>query len=120
MSVHTNGSVYISHDVLADIAGFAAMESYGVVGMASRGLAAHAAQLLPGQWLRKGVHITPISATDDGHEVIEIDLYVVIEYGTNLAEVSRNLSDAVVYSLEHLAQVEVARCDVHVVDVKVR
>ena len=115
-----NGSVYISHDVLADIAGAAAMEGYGVVGMASQGLIARAANLLPGQRLRKGVQIASVGVDDAGHEVVEVDLFVVIEYGSNLTEVSRNLSSAVVYSLETLAQVSVARCDVHVVDVKVR
>ena len=46
------------------------------------------AQLLPAQKLRKGVKV---ASTDDG---IVVDLYVVIEFGTNLAEVSHNLAES--------------------------
>ena len=120
VTAQVNGSVYISNDVLADLAGHAAMESYGVVGMANTSFIAGAAQLLPGQRLRRGVRITQIPEGQPHAGAVEVDLYVVIEYGTNLAEVSRNLADFVTHLLEHLAQVEVLRCDVHVVDVKVR
>jgi hypothetical protein len=78
------GCVNIANDVLADLAGYAALESYGIVGMASPSLRDGVAQLLPAQKLRKGVHVV---STDDG---IVADLYVVIEFGTNLAEVSHN------------------------------
>jgi len=115
-----NGSVFIANDVLADLAGYAAMESYGVVGMAHASFLEGASQLLPGQRLRRGVRISDAPGEGDDAGAVEIDLFVVIEYGTNLAEVSRNLADSVVYQLERLTEVKVSRCDVHVVDVKVR
>ena len=83
------GAIQIHDDVLADIAGFAALEQYGVVGMASPSLRDGVAQLLSRDKLRKGVVITH---EDDG---VHVDLYVVVEYGTNLTEVSRNLADKV-------------------------
>jgi len=115
-----NGSILIADEVIADLAGYAAMESYGVVGMANASFLEGAAQLLPRQRLRRGVRVTPACTEDNTDCAVEIDLYVVIEYGTNLAEVSRNLSDRVVYTIEHLTEMKVARCDVHVVDIKVR
>lgn len=120
MTEKLDGSVFIANDVLADLAGYAAMESYGVVGMAHASFLEGASQLLPGQRLRRGVRVSDAPADDEDAGAVEIDLFVVIEYGTNLAEVSRNLSDRVVYSIEHLTEVKVSRCDVHVVDVKVR
>jgi uncharacterized alkaline shock family protein YloU len=39
---------------------------------------------------------------------------VIIENGTNLSAVSRNLADSVRYTLEHLAQIKVADVQVHV------
>lgn len=108
------GTIHIANDVLADLAGYAALESYGVVGMASPTLADGVAQLLPRQKLRKGVKV---SGADDG---VEIDLYVVIEHGTSLTEVSHNLANSVRYVLTEMAAVSVARVDVHVMDVKVR
>lgn len=120
MSKTIGGSVHIADDVLADLAGYCAMESYGVVGMASPRLTDFAAQLLPQNKIRKGVRIFPSSDPETNVTLVEVDLFVVIEYGTNLSEVSRNLSDKVVYTLENLAGVTVSRCDIHVVDVRVR
>jgi uncharacterized alkaline shock family protein YloU len=114
MSDKPGGAIHIANDVLADLAGFAALESYGVVGMAAPTLAEGVAQLLPRQKLRKGVKVT---SPDDG---VEVDLYVVIEHGTNLTEVSHNLANRVRYVLSHTADVPVARVEVHVMDVKVR
>lgn len=108
------GSVHIANDVLADLAGYAALESYGVVGMASPTLRDGVAQLLPRHKLRKGVRI---ANKDEG---VTIDLYVVIEHGTQLAEVSHNLADRVRYMLTDTADVPVADVEVHVMGVKVR
>lgn len=110
----SSGAIHIANDVLADIAGFAALESYGIVGMTSPTKAEGVAQLLPRQKLRKGVKVV---GADSG---VEIDLYVVIEHGTNLAEVSHNLSNLVTHRLTEMADIAVARVDVHVMDVKVR
>lgn len=114
MTKRPAGTVHIANDVLSDLAGYAALESYGVVGMASPTLADGVAQLLPRQKLRKGVHIT---STDSG---VEADLYVIVEHGTNITEVSHNLSNRVRYMLTQTADVAVARIDVHVMGVKVR
>ena len=109
-----SGSVNIANDVLADLAGYASLESYGVVGMASPSMRDGVAQLLPAQKLRRGVKV---AATDDG---VSVDLFVVIEFGTNLAEVSHNLANRVRYVLTNTADVKVASVDVHVQGVKVR
>jgi uncharacterized alkaline shock family protein YloU len=110
----TVGSVNIANDVLADLAGYAGLESYGVVGMASPSLRDGVAQLLPAAKLRKGVKIV---TDEDG---VHVDLYVVIEFGTNLTEVSHNLANRVRYVLTNMADVKVASVDIHVQGVKVR
>ena len=48
------------------------------------------------------------------------DMYVVVEHGTNLTEVSRNLADRVRYALTHDADVRVADIRVHVQGIRVR
>lgn len=55
MSETINGSLSVSNDVIADIAGYAAMTCYGVVGMAEQLQGAESVRLLAGQRLRKGV-----------------------------------------------------------------
>lgn len=114
MSQSAGGAVHIANDVLADLAGYAALQGYGIVAMASPTLADGVAQLLPAQKLRKGVRIT------GGDSGVEVDLYVVIEHGTNITEVSHQLASGVRYALTNTADVAVARVDVHVMGVKVR
>ena len=114
MSQNAGGAVHIANDVLADLAGYAALQGYGVVAMASPTLADGVAQLLPAQKLRKGVRI------NSGDSGVEVDLFVVIEHGTNITEVSHQLASGVRYALTHTADVAVARVDVHVMGVKVR
>jgi uncharacterized alkaline shock family protein YloU len=114
MGEKSRGAINIANDVLADIAGYAALESYGIVGMAAPTKADGVAQLLPRQKLRKGVKV---ASSGDG---VEADLYVVVEHGTNIAEVSHNLARLVTHTLKEMADVPVARVDVHVMDVKVR
>lgn len=115
MAAEVQGTVTISNDVLADIAGYVALEGYGVVGMASPSMRDGVAQLLSRDKLRKGVVITN---TDE--RSVDVDLYVVVEYGTNLTAVSHNLSSAVRHSLTHNAVVHVSEVRVHVQGIRMR
>jgi uncharacterized alkaline shock family protein YloU len=114
MTAPCTGEIRIGNDVLGDIAGYAALECYGIVGMASPTLRDGVAQLLSLDKLRKGVRVT-----SDGEGVV-IDLYVVAEYGTNLAEVAHNMSDRVKYVVASNAEVRVDAVHVHVQGIKVR
>ncbi len=114
MSAPATGTIQIGNDVLADIAGFAALECYGIVAMASPTLRDGVAQMLSQEKLRKGVRVT-----SDGEGVV-FDLYVVAEYGTNLAEVAHNMSERVKYLVGCNAEVRVDAVHVHVQGLKVR
>ena len=108
------GKLHVANDVLADMVGHAAMECYGVVGMVAPNAADGIAKILPVSRLRRGI---TLETTDNG---IHVDLYVVIEYGTNINAVSQNLVDAVSFVLKEQARVPVDGIDVHVQGVKVR
>lgn len=108
------GNLHVSNDVLADIVGNAAMECYGVVGMTAPSAVDGIAKILPASRLRRGV---VVASTEAG---IHVDLYVVIEYGTNIATVSQNLVDQVSFALKEYARVPIEGVEVHVQDVKVR
>lgn len=114
MTQQVSGNLHVSNDVLADLAGNAALGCYGVVGMASPSLQDGIAKILPANRLRRGIVVT---TTEAG---VHVDLYVVIEYGTNISTVSRNLIDNVTYTLTEYAQVPLAGVDVHVQGIKVR
>jgi len=107
------GQIRISNDVLADMVGFAVMECYGVVGTANPNFKAGVSQLLSRDKLAKGV---VVQSSDD---VVDVQLYVVVEYGTNLAEVSKNLVERVRYVLDQYAQVQVGDVGVHIQDIHV-
>lgn len=108
------GNLHVANDVLADIVGNAAMECYGVVGMTAPSAVDGIAKILPASRLRRGV---VVSTTDEG---VHAELYVVIEYGTNITTVSQNLIDQVSFALTEYARVPLDGVEVHVQDVKVR
>ena len=96
------GTLSVSNEVIADIAGYAAMSGYGVVGMAEQMQGAESVRLLPGQRLRKGVLVT---TTESG---LTVDLHVVLEAGVNMRSVSDNLSSSVAFTLSEIAQIDPA------------
>ncbi len=114
MSEQIPGNLHVSNDVLADLAGNAALGCYGVVGMATPTLQDGITKVIPTNRLRRGIVVT---TTDSG---VHVDLYVVVEYGTNINAVSQNLIDNVSYVLTEYAQVPLDGIEVHVQGIKVR
>ncbi len=108
------GNLHVANDVLADLVGNAALECYGVVGMAAPSAADGIAKILPASRLRRGV---VVASTETG---VHVELYVVIEYGTNINTVSQNLIDQVTFALTEYARVPLDGVEVHVQGVKVR
>jgi uncharacterized alkaline shock family protein YloU len=101
------GNIYISDRSIASIAHQAALQSYGVVGLAAKNLAEGLAQVLvKDPTLGVDVHY-------DGN-VINIDLYIVIEYGTRIKSVAGIVSDNVRYQIEKALAVPVKTVNVHV------
>ena len=114
MSNTIPGNLHVANDVLADMVGNAALECYGVVGMVAPTAADGIAKLLPASRLRRGVVVT---AADGG---VHVELYVIIEYGTNINTVSQNLKDQVSFVLKEYANVPLDGVEVHVQGVRVR
>lgn len=108
------GTLHVANEVLSDIVGNAAMECYGIVGVTAPNAADGIAKLLPKSRLRRGVIV---ESTDKG---LHIELYVIIEFGTNIQTVSKNLVDQVTFALQEYAKVPIDSIEVHVQDVKVR
>src|SRR5258708_3857843 len=88
------GRIEVSNQVIASIAGHAANGCYGVVAMAARGLRDGIAERLQRENLHRGVEVRVL---DNG---IDIDLFVVLEYGVRITEVAHSLQDAVRYEVE--------------------
>ncbi|MDO4539239.1 MAG: Asp23/Gls24 family envelope stress response protein [Coriobacteriales bacterium] len=108
MATTIPGSLRVSNDVIADLAGYAALECYGVVGMAYTDEEQGVARLLPIHRLRKGIEV---SMEPTG---IVVDLHVILEQGVNMASVAQNLVSTVKFILNQIAEISDAEVRVHV------
>ncbi|MDO8885339.1 Asp23/Gls24 family envelope stress response protein [Candidatus Oleimmundimicrobium sp.] len=108
------GQINVANDVIADLAGHVALESYGIAGMASPSAKVEVAQILTRDKLKKGVNVKVLN------DKVEIDLYIIIEHGTNLSEVARNLVERVKYEVEKYVELEVDNVEIHIQRVKTR
>ena len=102
------GRIEVSPQVVASIAGHAANECYGIVGMAARGLRDGIAERLNRENLHRGVEI---EVREGG---ILIELYVIAQYGTRISEVAHNLMSAVKYAVERTLGLPVLAVNVNV------
>ncbi len=107
------GKIEVSPKAIAHVASRAAQRSYGVVGLAQRHARPGWAELLRREEAHKGVEVT----LDTGQVVI--DLYVVIEYGTRISEVARNIMSNVKFAVESALDVKEAQINVNVQDIRV-
>jgi uncharacterized alkaline shock family protein YloU len=107
------GKIQISPNAIASIASRVVLESYGVVGMASKNLKDGLVEILSPGAGHRGVDVQLID------EQIAIDLYVIVEYGTRISEVAHNIMSAVKFRVEKSLGISVAGVNVHVQGLRV-
>lgn len=103
-----SGSLKVSNACIADLAGYAALECYGVVGMAEIDEQAGVVRLLPSYRLRKGIDVM------QADDVLSVHLHVVVEAGVNISSVVQNLTSAVKFMLKQIAEIEHVNVTIHV------
>lgn len=101
------GNVKISDDVIAIIAGVAATEVKGVVGM-SGGITGGITELLGMKNMSKGVKV---ELNDDKAKV---DLFIIVEYGSNIAQVGKEVQNNVKASIENMTALNVIEINVNI------
>lgn len=107
-----NGRITVDDDVIATLAGVAATECYGIVGMASTRFKDGIAELLGRENLARGVQV---HLDDDG---VDIQLYIVVGYGIRISEIARNVTDKVRYVVQAYTGLKVRDVRIHVQGVK--
>ncbi len=101
------GNIFVSYRAIATVAYQSALQSYGVVGLAAKNLAEGLAQVLvKDPTLGVDVHFD--------NQSIQIDLYVIVEYGTRIKSVAGSVSDNVRYQVERVFGLPVSQVNVHV------
>ncbi len=117
MSVTVNnefGAIEISNDVIATVVGGAATEIPGVVGMASRQQVRDGInEILNRENYARGV----VVSQEDG---VNVDVYIIVSYGTKISEVSKNVQERVSYQLKASLGVEADAVNIYVHDVRVQ
>jgi len=104
------GSIRISEDVVKIIAGLAASEVPGVAAM-SGGIAGGIAEKLGRKNLSKGVK------ADVGEKEAAIDIFVILDYGTQIQKVASEIQTGVKNAIENMTGLKVLEVNVNVQDV---
>lgn len=107
------GTVNIDPEVIARISGYAAMECYGIVGMAARNVKDGIVQLLKLESITKGINIEVKESS------LIIDLHIIVEYGTNISAIGESLISTVKYKVEEYTGLPVEKINVYVEGVRV-
>ncbi len=108
------GQIEISNEVVATVAGGAAIDCYGIVGMASKN------QLKDGitEILRKENFSRGVIVRQEGDD-IHIDMYIIVSYGTKISEVAHNVQTKVKYTLNQTVGLSANSVNIFVQGVRV-
>jgi len=101
------GSINISPTAIASIVYQAALQSYGIVGLAPKNLAEGITTTITGEPSR-GVNVR-----FDGDR-LDIDIFIIVEFGTRISSVSESIADTVRYQVEKAIGLRVHEVNIHV------
>ncbi|MEB3103864.1 Asp23/Gls24 family envelope stress response protein [Ferviditalea candida] len=104
---HESGAVRISDDVVATIAGLAALETPGVAGM-SGGISEGLTKRLSGKNVQKGVSV------EVGQLEAAVDLRIIVQYGYQIHDVCRKLQENVKEAIVMMTGLKVVEVNVKV------
>lgn len=108
------GNIIIDDSVIATLSGIAAMECYGLVGMATSSATEGLVELLKREHLTKGVRVT----SEENRVVIE--LFIIVQFGISISVVSSNIIERVKYTIENTTGLTVERININVQGVRVQ
>ncbi|MDD2498697.1 MAG: Asp23/Gls24 family envelope stress response protein [Desulfitobacteriaceae bacterium] len=107
------GKIIVSQEVIATLAGIAATECYGIVGMASQKIKDGIVELLGREALSKGVQVNL------KNDRLQINVFIIVGYGTKISEIAYNVMNKVKYTVEKFAGLPVDHVQVNIQGVRV-
>jgi uncharacterized alkaline shock family protein YloU len=105
--ITTLGSIHVSPNALASIAYHATLSSYGVVNLAPRDLM----EGITSSLTKEPPH--GVAVHYNGEE-IDIDVHIVVEYGTRITTVANSVANTVRYQVEKALGMPIHEVNVHV------
>jgi len=106
-AINPHGSINVAPRAIATIAYQAAIESYGVVGLASKNLVNGLTQMV----IKDPSHGIEVQYQDDQ---VDIDIYIIVEYGTRIKSVAASVAKTVRYHVEKSLSLPINEVNVHV------
>ncbi|UHR03034.1 Asp23/Gls24 family envelope stress response protein [Peptoniphilus sp. GNH] len=106
-----NGSIQVSENVIATIAYTSCEKIDGVVNF-QRGIKQGALDMLGYKNQARGVKVSVSE-----HSTV-VDIYVRIEYGRNLVEISKTIQETVRESIDNMLDIEDIMINVHVIGIE--
>jgi uncharacterized alkaline shock family protein YloU len=106
------GGIHISPNAVATIAYYATLESYGVVGLAPMNIADGIVKTITREPSR-GV------AVRYNGEDIDIEIHIIVEYGTRINSVAESVANTVRYQVEKALGLKVNTISVHVAGLRI-
>ena len=107
------GKVEINNSVIARLAGIAALECFGIVGMSALSTSDGVIKLLTRNSIAKGIKINV-----DNNEV-SLEFHVIVAYGVSIPTVAQNLIENVQYQVEQSTGFKVKKINIIVDGVRV-
>lgn len=107
------GLINIENEVIARIAGNATSECCGLVDMAVRNVKDGIVKSLKIESITKGVKIKTKG------NLIQIDLHIIVGYGTNIIAISETIKSTVKYKVENLTGLKVEKVNIFVEGIRV-
>ena len=107
-----NGTIYISRRAIATIAAQSALESYGVVGLAPKNLADGIVRSITRDPSRG------VTVRYNGED-IDIEIHVIVEYGTRINSVAESVANTVRFHVEKALGLKVTSVNVHIAGLRV-
>ncbi len=107
------GTIFIAEDVMLKVVGYAALECYGIVAMSSKRAKDGLVEWLGRENLSKGVQLRLVD------DQLDVDLFIVVEYGISVAEVCKTIVEVVRYKLESMTGVKVRSVNISVEGIRV-
>lgn len=107
------GTIFITEDVMLKVVGYAALECYGIVAMSSKRAKDGIVEWLGRENLSKGVQLRMVD------DKIDVDLFIIVEYGISVAAVCKTIVETVKYKLESMTGVKVRRVNISVEGIRI-
>ena len=116
MTVDTNnyyGNISISDNAIRTVAGFVALDCYGVVDLVARSAKESFGEMFKSRSFSRGVKIV----SQNNH--ITVDLNVILKYGVSITAVCDSVKSTVKYSVEKFTGMIVDAVNIKVIGVRV-